>query len=64
MRVDERELTPKQRYRQKKRILRITWPGSGRQKQVWEFTDEEHYQRRVLRWQHSRLYARRRFRGD
>ena len=44
-RVDEQDPTPKQRYRQKKRILRITWPGAGRQKRVWEFTDEEHYQR-------------------
>ncbi len=44
-RVDESEPTPKQRYRQKKRILRITWPGVGRQKRIWEFTDEAHYQR-------------------
>ena len=44
-RVDEREPTPKRRYREQKRILRVRWPGSGRKKRVWAFTDEVHYQR-------------------
>ena len=44
-RVDEEEPTPKTRYRQKKRILRITWPGVGKTKRLWEFTDEGIYQR-------------------
>ncbi len=44
-RVDEKEPTPKQRYRQQKRILRVVWPGVGKSKRVWEFTDEAHYQR-------------------
>ena len=43
-RVDPDEPTPKDRYRAKKRILRINWPGAGRQQRVWEFTDEGHYQ--------------------
>ncbi|MFT5090820.1 MAG: hypothetical protein ACI8PG_005201, partial [Planctomycetota bacterium] len=33
------------RYRQQKRILRVVWPGTGKNKRVWEFTDEGHYQR-------------------
>ena len=32
-------------YRQKKRILRISWPGVGKKQRVWEFTDEGIYQR-------------------
>ncbi|MGY8822473.1 MAG: mandelate racemase/muconate lactonizing enzyme family protein [Candidatus Latescibacterota bacterium] len=44
-RVDEKEPSPKQRYRQQKRILRVVWPGTGKNKRVWEFTDEGHYQR-------------------
>ena len=44
-RVDEREPTPKRRYREQKRILRVRWPGSGRKKRVWSFSDEVHYQR-------------------
>jgi len=43
-RVDPDEPTPKDRYRAKKRILRINWPGAGQQKRIWEFTDEAHYQ--------------------
>jgi len=43
-RVDDEEPTPKTRYRQKKRILRITWPGVGKKKRIWEFTDEGIYQ--------------------
>ena len=43
-RVDPDEPTPKQRYRAKKRILRISWPGGGRKKRIWEFTDETNYQ--------------------
>ena len=44
-RVDPADPTPKERYRQQKRILRITWPGVGKKKRVWEFTDEGLYQR-------------------
>lgn len=44
-RVDENEPTPKQRYRAKKRILRVVWPGVGKSKRVWEFSAEENYQR-------------------
>lgn len=44
-RVDEKEPTPKQRYRQQKRILRVVWPGTGKSKRVWEFSAEENYQR-------------------
>ena len=44
-RVDEREPTPKRRYREQKRILRVRWPGSGRKKRVWSFSDEVHFQR-------------------
>ena len=43
--VDEAEPSPKERYRQKKRILRIAWPGPGRTKRAWEFTHEEYYQK-------------------
>ena len=44
-RVDPGEPTPKQRYRAKKRILRITWPGAGKKQRSWEFTEEERYQK-------------------
>ena len=44
-RVDEQEPTPKTLYRRKKRILRISWPGVGKKKRVWEFTTEEFYQK-------------------
>jgi L-alanine-DL-glutamate epimerase-like enolase superfamily enzyme len=43
-RVDAAELTPKQRYRAQKRILRIHWPVGPRQRRQWEFTDEGIYQ--------------------
>ena len=42
-RVDPAEPTPTQRYRQKKRILRVSWPGVGKKKRVWEFTYESAY---------------------
>lgn len=48
-RVDEREPTPRTRYHQQRRILRITWPGAGKKKRVWEFTAEEIYQRAFYR---------------
>lgn len=44
-RVDEKEPTPKQRYRAQKRILRVVWPGLGKNKRAWEFSAEENYQR-------------------
>lgn len=44
-RVDADAPSPKQRYLQQARLLRISWPGAGKQKRVWEFTDESHYQR-------------------
>jgi L-alanine-DL-glutamate epimerase-like enolase superfamily enzyme len=31
--------TPKERYRARKRILQVSWPGHGRRR-LWEFTDE------------------------
>ena len=37
--------TPKERYRAKKRILRVQWPAGGQNKRVWEFTDEGEYQK-------------------
>jgi L-alanine-DL-glutamate epimerase-like enolase superfamily enzyme len=43
-RVDDHEPTPKARYRQQRRILRISWPGTARKPRVWEFTDESLYQ--------------------
>ena len=43
--VEDGEPSPKERYRAKKRILRVTWPAGGRQKRVWEFTDEGEYQK-------------------
>ena len=43
-RVDRDEPTPAQRYRSKKRILRVISPGVGKKKRVWEFTDETIYQ--------------------
>ena len=42
--VDEREKTPKDLFLERKRILKISWPGVGRSKRVWEFTDETLYQ--------------------
>ena len=42
--VEDDEPTPKQRYRGKKRILRVVWPGVARKRRVWEFTDEANYQ--------------------
>ena len=44
-RVDDDEPTPKERYRAKKRILRVVWPAGPRKKRVWEFTDEGEYQK-------------------
>ena len=43
-RVDPSTPTPTALYRQKKRILRISWPGVGEKRRVWEFTDESIYQ--------------------
>ena len=43
-RVDPEEPTPTRRYRQQKRILRISWPGAGGRERIWEFTDESKYQ--------------------
>ena len=43
--VDPDEPTPTQRYRARKRILRISWPGVGKKRRVVEFTDEAVYQR-------------------
>jgi L-alanine-DL-glutamate epimerase-like enolase superfamily enzyme len=37
--VDERELTPRLRYRLEKRIWRVVRPGAGNRQRVWEFTD-------------------------
>ncbi len=42
-RVDENEPTPQQLYNQKKRILRVSWPGAGKQQRVLEFTSERVY---------------------
>lgn len=42
--VDEDEPTPTQRYRSRKRILRVVWPGQGKKQRVWAFTDEGVYQ--------------------
>ena len=47
--VDPAEPTPKQRYRQQARILRIAWSGGGRKRRVWEFTDEAVYQQAFYR---------------
>jgi L-alanine-DL-glutamate epimerase-like enolase superfamily enzyme len=44
LRVEEAAPTPKERYRARKRILRISWPGTGGRQRVWEFTAEELYQ--------------------
>lgn len=43
--VDPDEPTGKARYREKKRILRINWPGVDGAKRIWDFTAEEIYQR-------------------
>lgn len=42
-RVDPQEPTPKQRYRQLKRILHVRWPSPSGQRS-WSFTDEGRYQ--------------------
>ncbi len=42
-RVDPAEPTAKQRYRQKKRLLHVSWPGSAAER-TWSFTDEAYYQ--------------------
>jgi len=42
--VDPNEPTSGERYRSKKRILRVVWPGFGGKDRVWEFTDESIYQ--------------------
>lgn len=42
--VDPKEPTSGERYRAKKRILRVVWPGIGKNTRVWEFTDESIYQ--------------------
>ena len=39
------EPTGKASYREKKRILRVNWPGTGGKKRIWDFTVEEIYQR-------------------
>lgn len=43
-RVDPDEPTSGDRYRAKKRILRVVWPGVGKKTRVWEFTSENIYQ--------------------
>ncbi|MBI2193353.1 MAG: mandelate racemase/muconate lactonizing enzyme family protein [Planctomycetes bacterium] len=48
-RVDPKEPTPTQRYRQEKRILRIHWPAGKKGRRVWEFTDESVYQQTFYR---------------
>ena len=42
-RVDPAESTPTQHYMAQKRILRVYWPGDGKERE-WEFTAEAHYQ--------------------
>ena len=42
--VDQDEPTGTKRYRAQKRILRVVWPGVGKNVRVWEFTDESVYQ--------------------
>ncbi|MBM3263798.1 MAG: enolase, partial [candidate division Zixibacteria bacterium] len=42
--VDPKEITGTQKYRAQKRILRVVWPGAGKNGRVWEFTDEMVYQ--------------------
>ena len=44
-RADEKEPTPKEKFRAKKRILRVVWPAGPRKNRVWEFTAEENYQK-------------------
>ena len=48
-RVDENDPTPTTRYKARKRILRISWPASGKQRRVWEFTSELVYQQTFYR---------------
>ncbi len=42
--VPHDEPTGTKRYRAKKRILRVVWPGVGKNTRAWEFTDETIYQ--------------------
>ena len=42
-RVEPGTPTPKQLYRQQKRLLHVRWPGPAGQRS-WSFTDEAHYQ--------------------
>ena len=42
-RVEPGDPTPTDLYRQKKRILQISWPGAGK-KRIWDFTNEAAYQ--------------------
>ena len=42
-RVDPADPSPTDRYRQKKHILRISWPGAGKKRRVWDFTHEGAY---------------------
>ena len=42
-RVDPAEPTPTHHYMAQKRILRVYWPGDGKERE-WEFTAETHYQ--------------------
>ena len=44
-RVDEEELTPKEKYRAQRRILRVVWPADAGRNRMWEFTAEENYQK-------------------
>ncbi|MEW6754489.1 MAG: mandelate racemase/muconate lactonizing enzyme family protein [Candidatus Latescibacterota bacterium] len=44
-RVDEAEPTPKERYLQRQRILRICWPAGQGSRRTWSFTREDLYQR-------------------
>ena len=43
-RVDDDAPTPTALYRERKRILRISWPGTGGRRRTWEFTAESKYQ--------------------
>lgn len=48
-RVEENEPTPTTRYKARKRILRISWPLAGKQRRVWDFTNEPAYQQTFYR---------------
>ena len=43
-RVDPGATIPTQQYRERKRILRISWPGAGGGRRTLDFTDESQYQ--------------------